>query len=161
MDHLVELARAKQEIEAMMLEVNQLPKEEKIAMGQENPSADVKKPSPSKARRKRAKKKSKQPPTPPPTKTHQQGIIPNPITVCHHCYEIGHIRLLGQEYERHGTRENFKHRENYRHVRKVWVEKSRNRRSPPRIRKIWVRKDLVNQMRNKGKETMGKSSTFV
>ncbi|KAK1592407.1 hypothetical protein Q3G72_024351 [Acer saccharum] len=66
----------------MMMEAIQLPKEEKIAMGQENPSADVKKPSPSKARRKRAKKKSKQPPPlpPPPTKTHQQGHRKRPCT---------------------------------------------------------------------------------
>ena len=47
------------------------------------------------------------------------------------------------------------------HVRKVWVEKPRNRRSPPRIRKFWVRKESMNQMRKKGKEMMGKSSTFI
>ena len=47
------------------------------------------------------------------------------------------------------------------HVRKVWVEKPRNRKSPPSIKKIWVRKDLMNQTRKKGKEMMGKSSTFV
>ena len=73
-------------------------------MSQGNPSANIKKPSPSKSRRKRAKKKSKQPLPPPQTKTDQQGIIPNPITVCYNSYKIC------QEYERHGTRENFKHR---------------------------------------------------
>jgi len=161
LDHLAELAKAKQEIEAMMMEAIQLPKEERLNISQGDSSAEVKKTSANKAKRRKAKRKSKKPPPPPSTKTHQQGIIPNPITVCHHCYKIGHIRPLGQEYERHGTRENFNYRENYRHVRKVWVEKSRSRRSPPRIRKIWVRKDLLDQARNMGMEKIVKSPNFV
>ena len=156
LDHLAELAKAKQEIEAKLTKAIQLPKEEKLNISQGDSSAEVKKPNTNKARR-----KSKNPPPPHPTKTHQQGIIPNPITVCHHCDKICHIRPKGQEYETRGTRENFKYRENYRHVRKVWVEKSRSRKSPPRIRKIWVRKDRLDQAKNISKDKMVKSSTLV
>ena len=148
-DHLAKLARSKQE------------REEMPDLSQASSSAKVKEPNPSKARRRKAKRRNENPPPPPPTKNHQEGIIPNSITMCHHCHTIGHFRPPNQENERHGTQGNFRHRETYRHVRKVWVEKPRNRRSPPRIRKIWVRKDSMNQMRKKGKEMMGKSSTFI
>ncbi|TXG48740.1 hypothetical protein EZV62_024615 [Acer yangbiense] len=108
--HLVELARSKQE------------KEEMLDLSQASSSAKVKEPNPSKAKRRKAKRRNKNPlplpPPPPPTKNHQQGIISNPITMCHHCHTIGHIRPLSQEYERHGTRGNFEKREKYRHVRK-------------------------------------------
>ncbi|KAK3204706.1 hypothetical protein Dsin_018752 [Dipteronia sinensis] len=67
-----ELSKAKQEIEAMK-EAVRLPKEEKIAMSQGIPSANVKKPSPSKAKRRKANKKRMHPP--PPTKTHQQDDL--------------------------------------------------------------------------------------
>ncbi|KAK1552419.1 hypothetical protein Q3G72_016638 [Acer saccharum] len=126
-DHLAELARSKQE------------KEEMPNLSQASSSAKVKEPNPSKAKKRKAKRRNKNPPPPPPppTKNHQQGILPNPITMCHHCRKIGHIRPLSQECERHGTCGNFGKREKYRHVRKAWVEKPKNRKSPPRIKKIW------------------------
>ncbi|KAI9174893.1 hypothetical protein LWI28_024212 [Acer negundo] len=40
------------------------------------------------------------------------------------------------------------------------MRESRNKKNTPRVRKIWVRKDLVNQVRPKGKQK-GKSTQFV
>lgn len=57
LDHLAELAKAKQEIEAMMMEAIQLPKEERLNISQGDSSAEVKKPSANKAKRRKAKRR--------------------------------------------------------------------------------------------------------
>ena len=77
--------------------------------------------------------------------SHQpRGSFLNHPPIFYFCFQKGHIKAQCFKFHKHEK-----------------LRKSRNRKSPPIVKQIWVRKDLVDQVRPKGKEKKGKSTQLV